>query len=176
METLLSFLHHGAAIAFLVAMAYGGLNDLLTFRIPDWTSIVGVLAFPAAALTADWGGVAMLSNGAAGAAALAVGFGLFAARVIGGGDVKLLAVAALWFGWSGLPRYLLVVALLGGVLAVAVLAFRRRALPARLASVAWLSRLHEPGRGIPYGLAIAIAAMVLFEDLPVMSVGATGSP
>lgn len=176
METLLSFLHHGAAIAFLVAMAYGGLNDFLTFQIPDWTSIVGVLAFPAAALAANWDASAMLSNGAAGAAALAVGFGLFAVRAIGGGDAKLLAVAAVWFGWSGLPRYLLAVALLGGVLAVAVLAFRRLALPARLASVAWVSRLHEPGRGIPYGIAISIAAMVLFEDLPVMSAGETGPP
>ena len=37
----------------------------------------------------------------AGAVMLIAGFALFAAGIFGGGDAKLLAASAVWFGWSG---------------------------------------------------------------------------
>lgn len=70
----------------------------------------------------------------------------FAAGMMGGGDVKLIAALALWLPGGALLQMLVWMALAGGVLTVAMLAIHaiRRA----------------PGRPeIPYGVAIVIATI-----------------
>jgi prepilin peptidase CpaA len=37
-------------------------------------------------------------------------------------------------------------------------------LPARLAGQPWLERLHQKGGDIPYGIALAAAALVVYPD------------
>ena len=64
---------------------------------------------------------------AAGALVLVVCFGLFAAGWIGGGDAKLAAATALWFGFEQLLPYLAVAGVVGGVLTLAILMLRVRA-------------------------------------------------
>jgi len=82
-------------------------------------------------------------HAAAAVAVFAVGAALFALGVWGGGDVKLCAALALLTGFSDLPRFLFVMAVAGGVVALAVLALRGRA----------------AGGQVPYGLAIAAAGI-----------------
>ena len=43
---------------------------------------------------------------------------------------------------------------------------RRYPLPPRLASQAWLDRLHNPKTGVPYGIALAIAAILVYPQTP----------
>jgi prepilin peptidase CpaA len=89
--------------------------------------------------------------------------GLFAAGWIGGGDAKLFAAAALWVGWPAGVTYLAATCIAGGGLAVALLGLRstwvRPYLPG---GPAWFGRLVEPGENVPYGLAIAVGALVAF--------------
>jgi prepilin peptidase CpaA len=87
---------------------------------------------------------------------------------IGGGDAKLLAVTALWFGADHTAAYLLVTALLGGAFTLGVLLFRMQALPAWLPDGSWIARLHAEQAGVPYGVAMALAGLVVFPATPWM--------
>ena len=48
---------------------------------------------------------------------------------IGGGDAKLAAATALWFGFDFLLDYLVYASLFGGVLTLVLIQFRRLPLP-----------------------------------------------
>ncbi len=53
-------------------------------------------------------------------------------------------------------------ALAGGVLTVVVLIARAFPLPRFALAWGWLFRLHDPKSGVPYGVALALAAMIVF--------------
>ena len=65
---------------------------------------------------------------------------------IGGGDAKLAAATALWFGFDHLLNYLLYASLFGGALTLLLIQFRMMPLPALLAGQEWVERLHQQGR------------------------------
>ncbi|MFL5197897.1 MAG: prepilin peptidase, partial [Microvirga sp.] len=105
---------------------------------------------------------ALLLHLGAGAAVLAVCFALFAFGWIGGGDAKLAAATALWLGFGTLMEYFLVASLAGGALTLGLLSLRKMPLPAMALGWDWLSRLHHPKAGVPYGIALALAALVVY--------------
>lgn len=146
-----------------VALAMGW--DAASYRIPNWTVILLSAGFPVAVLLAP-GGVSWLWHLAAAAMVFAVGLGLFAARLAGGGDIKLLAAVALWAGWERLLDLLVLTGVLGGVV-VALLLAARHAAP-RLLPAPALPRLLRAGEPVPYGLAIGIAALILAPGLGVL--------
>ena len=81
----------------------------------------------------------------AGAAVLVVGFGCFAMGWVGGGDAKVAAAAALWFGFGHLLNYLLYASLFGGALTLLLLQFRQWPLPYAFAGQAWLAQAARQG-------------------------------
>ena len=81
--------------------------------------------------------------------------------LVGGGDAKLLAAAALWLGFDQLVPFLAYVTIFGGALALLLLAYRRCP-PARLPLPDWAARLHAKGEGMPYGVAIAAGALSIY--------------
>ena len=102
-------------------------------------------------------------------AALLAGMIMFALRWIGGGDAKLFAAAALWLGWPALMTYLAVTGLAGGALAVGLLGLRSPLLRGYVVNgPAWFSRLAEPDENVPYGVAIAVGALVAFPASTLM--------
>jgi prepilin peptidase CpaA len=101
---------------------------------------------------------------AAGLLVLAASFVLFTQGWIGGGDAKLAAATALWFGFGHLLDYLLYASLFGGALTLLLLQFRHLRLPGKLAQQQWIQRLHEPTTGVPYGIALAAAALVVYPQ------------
>lgn len=140
-----------------------GLKDATSFTIPNWISLAAVAAFLPAALMvgAPMGSIGF--NLAIGAVALIAGMGMFAMGWIGGGDAKLFAACALWLGWPALATFLLVTALAGGGLAVFLLNVRADWLRAVMpAGPVWVERLRKEGGDVPYGVAIAIGALVAF--------------
>ena len=76
---------------------------------------------------------AILWHMLAGLTVLSAGLALFARGLVGGGDAKLAAVAALWLGLDRLADYALLSSLLGGAVTLAILAFRLMPLPGWLA-------------------------------------------
>jgi prepilin peptidase CpaA len=153
---------------FPAAMAFAAASDLVTMTISNRLSIVLVLGF---FLLAAMTGMPLAEVGwhvLASVLVLMVAFGFFARGWIGGGDAKLAAATALWFGFSHLFNYLLVAALIGGVLTLLILELRRLPLPAALAGQRWIARLHEVNGGIPYGIALAIAGLTVYPETSFM--------
>jgi len=89
-------------------------------------------------------------------------FGFFACGRIGGGDAKLAAAIVLWLGSAHLFDYLIYSSMLGGALTLLLIQFRALPLPHVLAGRQWAERLHRRGGGVPYGIALAAAALVVY--------------
>lgn len=151
-------------VLFPAAMAFAAASDLVSMTISNRLCLVLVGGFAACAL---WLGLGWQEIGwhlAAGLLVLVVCFGLFAAGWIGGGDAKLAAATALWFGFDQLMPYLLLAAVAGGVLTFLILGLRTKPLPGIAENWAWARRLHSVKEGVPYGIALAFAALVVLPD------------
>jgi prepilin peptidase CpaA len=149
-------------LLFPAAMAFAGAMDMLTMTIPNRVSLLLIGAFLLATPLAGLGLHDFLTHVGAGLLVLAFGFAIFAAGWIGGGDIKLLAASALWLGFDNLLPYLLLVTVLGGQLALAAVVLRSYFPEGSLRAPRWLLRLQAKETGIPYGLAIAGAALWLY--------------
>lgn len=152
-------------MTFAAIMAFAAAMDLLTMTIPNRVSIALVATFAIAAPLIGLGPHEILSHVGAGLLILAVAFVLFALGGFGGGDAKLLAAGALWIGFDNLLLYLVCVTIFGGILALAILFYRR--IPATALPIPdWALRLHDRSCGIPYGIAIASSALFVFPLTP----------
>ena len=149
-------------LLFPALMAFAASSDLLTMTISNRISLALAGAFFLLTLVTGMSLAAIGMHLAAGALVLAVCFGFFSQGWIGGGDAKLAAATALWFGFDHLFDYLIYASLFGGVLTLVLIQFRKLPLPGPLARQPWILRLHEAGGGIPYGIALAVAALVVY--------------
>jgi len=156
-------------ILFPTLMALAASSDLLTMTISNRVSLVLVGGFFLLALVIGMSGTDILTHLAAGFAVLIVSFGCFARGWIGGGDAKLAAATALWFGFDHLLVYLLYASLFGGALTLLLIQFRAFPLPGFLAGREWVERLHKKDGGVPYGIALAAAALCIYPDTPWMA-------
>jgi prepilin peptidase CpaA len=151
-------------VLFPVLMVFAAFSDLFTMTISNRISIGLVIGFPILALAA---GMPLAEIGwhlACALAVLSVTFTFFAFGWIGGGDAKLASATALWLGWEELADYGVLAALLGGALTLAILQMRRWPLPGWVLAPAFMSRLADRANGVPYGIALAVAGLVLYPD------------
>jgi prepilin peptidase CpaA len=149
-------------LLFPALMAFAASSDLFTMTISNKLSLALVAAFFLLVIVTGMGFAAIGMHLAASALVLAVAFLLFTQGWIGGGDAKLAAATALWFGFDYLFDYLIYASLFGGVLTLVLIQFRKLPLPGPLARQPWIMRLHETGGGIPYGIALAAAALAVY--------------
>lgn len=159
---------HYILIAFLLffpaVMAMAGSMDLLTMTIPNRLCLALAVGYfvLAVALGAPWHGV--LLNASCGFVVLLVMFSMFTLGWIGGGDAKLAAATALWLGWGSLLDYGVSAAIYGGVLTVVLILGRKMTLPAWMSKQEWIARLHNPRTGVPYGIALAAAGIMIYPE------------
>ena len=159
----------GILVVFPFLMAYAAASDLLTMLIPNRISLGLIAAFALLACTGVMSWPEIGAHLGAGGLVLVVSFTLFAFGVIGGGDAKLAAATALWLGLDGLLDYLLVASILGGGLTLAILAARSHPLPQAIARLPFALHLHDRKTGIPYGIALAAAALLVLPETMVWS-------
>jgi prepilin peptidase CpaA len=95
---------------------------------------------------------------------LAITFTFFAFGWIGGGDAKLAAATALWLGFDHLFEYAVYASIFGGLLTLLIIKFRVLPLPQPLARQGWVMRLHQSNAGVPYGIALAAAALIVYPN------------
>ncbi|MFN3658755.1 MAG: prepilin peptidase [Pseudolabrys sp.] len=157
-------------LLFPALMAFAASSDLFTYTISNRISIILAAAFFAMALATGMPAAAVGMHLAAGGLVLAFGFGFFTRGWIGGGDAKLAAATALWFGFDHLLDYLIYASLFGGALTLLLLQFRKLPLPAAMARQPWIQRLHEETGGVPYGIALAAAALAVYPKTGWMAV------
>jgi prepilin peptidase CpaA len=149
---------------FPALMAFAAASDLFTMTISNRVSLLLAAGFLLLAVASGMGPTEILLHIGAGAVVLAVAFFCFAMGWVGGGDAKIAAAAGLWFGFAHLMNYLLYASLFGGALTLFLVQFRHWPLPYPLAGQAWLMRLHAKESGIPYGIALAIGALMIYPE------------
>jgi len=158
-----------AEVAFVLIVLAAAVSDLVSYRIPN----VLVLALIGAFVV--WGGLhyreaAWLSHFGAAFICLAAGFILYQFGQMGAGDVKLLAAVALWTGLSGLVPLLLFMSL-SGLLALPLILLARGFVAKAQANNRWkpewpVPRVLTKKQGVPYGVAIALGAIVTMVIRP----------
>ncbi|PTD17363.1 A24 family peptidase [Sphingomonas fennica] len=141
----------GALAAGLLYAAWG---DIAARTIPNWLNAAIAIGAPAWWLAQGlpfWPGMAIQLGLAL--LVFIVFAGCFALNMMGGGDVKLLGALALWLPPLPLVRMLVAMALIGGVLTIAMVVLHR-------------ARRAEGQPEIPYGVAISLAALwVMANDI-----------
>ncbi len=151
-------------LLFPAIMAFAASSDLLTMTISNRISLILAGGFFVLALLNGMSGMEILLHATAGGIVLIISFVCFARGWIGGGDAKLAAATVLWLGFSHLLDYLLMASLFGGALTLLLLQARKFPLPSWLAGQEWAQRLHDTNTGIPYGIALAAAALFIYPD------------
>ena len=149
---------------FPAMMAFAASSDLLTMTISNRVSLIltggfFILAFAGGMAVPDIG-----SHLGAACVVLVAAFCFFTQGWIGGGDAKLAAATALWLGFDHLLPYLVYASLFGGALTLALIQFRMAPLPQALARQKWIERLHKRDGGVPYGIALAAAALAVYPE------------
>jgi len=149
---------------FPALMAFAAASDLFTMTISNRVSLALVAGFLILAPLSGMGLPDVLSHIGAGAVLLVITFACFTFGWIGGGDAKVASAAALWFGFAHLMNYLLYASIFGGVLTLALMQFRQWPLPYIMAGQPWLVRLHAKDGGVPYGIALALGALMIYPE------------
>lgn len=155
------------AVLFVGLILTAAACDIRSMLIPNWISIALALSFPFAALAAGMSWAAIGLHAAIGVLVFIAGFILFSINVLGGGDVKVIAAASVWTGAAALSPFAFWTTAAGGVLAVVMLLARRSMQPGENRP-AFLNRLLDPKKGIPYAVAIAVGAMASLPAQPVV--------
>lgn len=157
------------ALTFCGTMTYAAVSDLLFMKISNFTCLFLAGAF---ILLASFYGLPVkdiLLHLVAGVATLIICFGLFYLNAMGGGDAKLISATAIWTGFSvALVQYLLISAIAGGILTLLILLLRKCINRSKIEHIAFLYRLTDPAKGIPYGIALAIAGLWIYPQLPII--------
>ena len=162
-------------LSILPAIAIAaGLSDLTTMRIPNWMSLVLIVGFFPTALIVGLSPMAVGLHVLVAIVALLVGMGLFALRVIGGGDAKLMSAACLWLGLAGAGPFLVYTALIGGLFCAFLILARKSFTAESLGGPAWVGSLLAPTGDIPYGVAICAGALFAFPASPLIAAFAAG--
>jgi prepilin peptidase CpaA len=151
-------------LGFPALMAYAAVSDLMTMTIPNRISLLLIAGFLAMALLTGMPLQTVGMHLAAGFLVLVITFSLFAMGWIGGGDAKLAAATGLWCGFGVLLEYALIASVLGGLLTLAILTWRKALLPEFLLNVSWIARLHHSKTGIPYGIALAASGLLIYPQ------------
>ncbi len=152
-----------ATIVFFPAgLALAASMDLLTMKIPNRVCAALAIGYFVVAFAVGVPFDVVLVNLSCAAVVLAAMFALFAFGVIGGGDAKLAAAISLWLGWGMMLDYGVTAAIYGGALTLIILVGRRLVLPVWLSRHQWIARLHDSKAGVPYGIALAAAGMMLY--------------
>ncbi|MCR5871570.1 MULTISPECIES: prepilin peptidase [unclassified Sphingomonas] len=139
----------GLLVLILVS---AGIEDARIREISNWkNAAIALLALPwwFAMGLSPWPDMAIQLG-------IAVGvFALFAAAfqfgMMGGGDVKMIAALALWFPFNQLVTLLIIMSLAGGAITLVMLVEK------------WVRRRREQPE-VPYGIAIAIAALLTIRE------------
>lgn len=143
----MSLISYGLLAGLAIALVFAAFSDIRSRTIANRLNLAIALGAPLfwwASGLSLWPGVAIQLGVAL--AAFAVFAGLFALKMMGGGDVKLLTALALWVSPAHFMQLLLVMALAGGALTIVMAAWH-------------IMRRERDKLKIPYGVAIAFGGL-----------------
>lgn len=150
---------------FAAALVWAAGSDLLRLRIPNWVVVAIAALYPIYVLSAAqpvaWQGALVVAG-----LVFAIGFAFYSFRLLGGGDVKLLAAVALWAGPVQITAFMMSTAIIGGMLALVATTPLRLLLPYMAAATRVDADVRQLVQAqIPYGVAIAAGGLVVAARL-----------
>ncbi len=151
-----------ALLLFPALMAFAALFDVFTMTIPNRVSLALVSAYVLISTSYALPLHAVALNLSCALVILTLTFGLFCMGWIGGGDAKLTAATALWLGWENLFDYAVAASIAGGLLTLCIISLRFAQLPERLLRIGFVARLADKANGVPYGVALAAAGLLVY--------------
>lgn len=147
---------HWATIALVcLVLVIAGASDIRTRRIPNWTVLATALLFGAWFFVGS--PVSLLSSLGAALVVFLGSFGLYSFGIVGAGDSKLATAVALFAGFAHLPEFILYMSLTGGLIVLCMLL----ANPTRILVMIQMRGRGFLKKGVPYGVAIAVAGAML---------------
>ena len=158
------------AVIYPICLVWAAYSDITTMTIPNRLTLGLAIAFVPVALLNQIFGQPLSLQGwgfhfGIGLAGLVLGMALFAFRVMGGGDAKLIAAAALWVGpglqtwYSAFAALLIYTAIFGGVLSIVIILARKLFWGLKPNLPEWAGRHLEAQGDIPYGIGICAGGL-----------------
>ena len=154
---------------FLGFLAWAARDDIVDLRIPNRLTGGMAATGPFAVWLLGPGAGALPTAFLACAATLIVTWAMFELGLLGGGDAKLAAAAALWLGPEATLAFVLATALFGAVLAASLLVLSRSRAAQAFVGQQWQERLNAETISVPYAAAMAPAggiAMLIHPSQP----------
>ncbi|MFN3828146.1 MAG: prepilin peptidase [Micavibrio sp.] len=166
--------------ALLVAAGLGlmsALSDIRGMIIPNMYPAGVLLAFIFAYMACELGDNSipfqkLSSHMAAGVLVFIVTFCMTMAKLLGGGDSKLMTAYAFWMGARYVLAYLFVMACVGLVLSIVAIVLRRAKPFKTVKEGSWIARLQGGQAVVPYGIPIVAGALFMFIDKRFISLDA----
>lgn len=151
-------------LSFPLFLTAAAISDFRRFIIPNWISLALVFGYLVAHAFSGLGLNSLGEHLMIGVGAFGLAFALFAFKLWGGGDGKLFAATALWMDWHAATSFAIFTMIAGGALALIGLGLyqiRFQLWAFRIFREIDLERLRTHA---PYGVAIAVAALLVFTD------------
>ena len=166
---MLSPIDGAIMLAFATLLAMAALSDFRSYVIPNRLCLAILVLYPAHVLASaapvDW-----VSGLMAGGIVFGIGAVMFAFRLTGGGDVKLMAAAGVWAGLEMLPMMLALVMVVGGC--YSLFEAIRLKYPQRILRRLLKRDQVRPSGGkdvVPYGVAISTGGLYVALTLFISS-------
>lgn len=158
-----------AVCSVIGAALWASITDYRELQIPNTVSLLAIAGFIIAYASSYFGQDAeiyssLTSHIGAAVIIFVVTAVLFVMKVFGAGDAKMASAYALWIPMVDLPSYLIIMTIVGGLLGLFSLVFRKLKISSSLGSE-WVATLQKGGSAVPYGIAIAISFLyIVFEN------------
>ena len=173
MATIFLILYVMSVVSAIGLGLYSALSDVRGMKIPNGCPLLIVGAFVVAYAVCAVAGADVFQNwkshGVAALIMLVITVLMYAAKALGAGDSKLGAAFALWVGLKGLYSFIFVMALVGGLVALAALIMSGRKLFPNAPEGSWVARVQAGERVVPYGVAICAGACFAFFNMGLLS-------
>lgn len=151
-----------ASLVLVGQLVMAAWSDIRVRRVTNQLNVIILLTGIVATLLLRGPAIGVFHIAGGVGLALLVWFPMFALRLMGAGDVKLLAASGAWLGWQGALVATLATGVYGGLLGAAWLVRSHGALSAAhtvatALRMPWLMKMtpYEPRARVPYAVAIA---------------------
>lgn len=149
-------------ILVLAAGGYAAYTDFKGMIIPNKIplAILGVFIFHAFLMIVSGNGLvfSLQSHILSGVIVFLATFFIFTAKLMGGGDAKMLAAYSFWFGMKGVLIFLFYTALFGAFVAAAALVIKTLKPIKAPADGSWIQRIQAGESAVPYAIPIFMGA------------------
>lgn len=140
----------------LVTSVLAAVSDVRSLRIPNSYSIVVIVCFIGAFILSPDSFGRWWEHVGAFFGMLVITYLMFVAGMMGGGDSKFGSALALWTGLHGLLPYVFYMAIMGGIIGICSIIFRKYKPFKNPAAGSWMAEAQEGKNSVPYGIAITV--------------------